>query len=86
MAFELLTFVGLAIVVEGVLMALFPGALKRMMSEMSAFAPERLRRLGVFSCVAGAAFLFLLAHVAGAEAGVGALGFETVRAMLSGLP
>lgn len=83
---EILTFIGLAIVVEGVLMALFPGALQRMMAEMANFAPERLRRIGLIASVAGTGFLFVLAHVAGAEADTGTLGFAAFRSLLAGLP
>lgn len=86
MGLEILTFLGLAIVFEGMLMALFPGALRRMMAEMSAFAPERLRRLGLLASILGAAFLFVLAHMAGANAGTHALGFSAFRAMLAGIP
>lgn len=84
MGIELLTFLGLAVLVEGVLLALFPGALRRMMAELALATPERLRRLGLIAVVVGAAALFVLAHVAGAQAGTGGrLGFETLRAMLA---
>ena len=86
MGIELLTFFGLAILVEGVLLALFPGALRRMMAAMALSPPERLRRLGLIAVVVGAVALFVLAHVVGAQAGTGGrLGFETLRAMLAGI-
>ncbi len=86
MGIELLTFFGLAILVEGVLLALFPGALRRMMAAMALSPPERLRRLGLIAVVVGAVALFVLAHVVAARAGTGGrLGFETLRAMLAGI-
>lgn len=87
---DILTFIGLAVVVEGVLMALFPGALQRMMAEMANFAPERLRRIGLIASVAGTGFLFALVHLTGDAAGggadAGALGFSAFRSLLAGLP
>lgn len=84
MAIELLTFLGLAIVAEGVLLALFPAALARMMRDMSAIAPERLRWFGLFAAVAGAALLLALATVGGGSGdAVGGLGFPRLRALLA---
>lgn len=84
MAIELLTFLGLAIVAEGVLLTLFPGALARMMRDMSAIAPDRLRWLGLFAAVAGAALLLALATAAGGSGdAVGSLGFPRVREFLA---
>lgn len=84
MAVELLTFLGLAIVAEGILLALFPAALARMMRDMSAIAPERLRWLGLFAAVAGAALLLALASTGGgAGDAFGDLGFPRLRALLA---
>ncbi len=86
MGIEILTFIGLAVVVEGVAMALFPDALRRAMAQVATLAPERLRRLGLAAAVGGAAFLLVLAHVAGDGTGDGGLGFAAVRAALAGFP
>lgn len=84
MAIELLTFLGLAIVAEGVLLAVFPAALARMMRDMSAIAPDRLRWLGLFAAVAGAALLLALASTGGGSGdAVGGLGFTRLRSLLA---
>ena len=86
MALELLTFLGLAILVEGVLLALMPGAISRMMAEFATRAPERLRHLGLVAAIAAAAFLMVLAHLSdGAAADDARLGFPVLRGVLAGL-
>jgi uncharacterized protein YjeT (DUF2065 family) len=74
---ELLTFLGLALLAEGVLLAVFPKALLRMMAEMSQIAPERLRYMGLVSAVIGTAMLFILVRALG-----GTLGFAGLRALI----
>lgn len=84
MAIELMTFLGLAFVAEGVLLSLFPTALARMMRDMSAIAPERLRWLGLFAAVAGVSLLLALAATGGDSGNtVGGLGFTQLRALLA---
>lgn len=86
MGVEILTFLGLAVVLEGVLMALFPGMLQRMMAELSTSSPERLRRVGLVASILGAAFLFGLAHMAGTGSDGHVLSFSAFRAMLAKVP
>jgi uncharacterized protein YjeT (DUF2065 family) len=82
MAIELFTFLGLVIVVEGVLLALFPAALARMMRDMAAQPPERLRRIGLVAAVGGAAFLLILAGWLADDGATAGLGFPRLRALL----
>lgn len=77
MGIELLTFLGLALLAEGVLLAVFPKALLRMTAEMSQIAPERLRMMGLVSAVIGTAVLFILVRALG-----GTLGFAGLRSLI----
>lgn len=83
MAIELLTFLGLVIVVEGVLLALFPVALIRMMHEIAALPPERLRRMGLVAAVCGGAFLLVLSGWLADHGATAGLGFRGLRAVLA---
>ncbi|MGC6472603.1 MAG: DUF2065 domain-containing protein [Parvibaculales bacterium] len=51
--------IGLVLVVEGTLYALFPGALKRMIAQMGDMAPEVLRTGGVVSLALGVLLVWL---------------------------
>lgn len=80
MAIELLTFLGLVIVVEGVLLALFPAALVRVMRDMAAQPPERLRRIALVAAVCGGAFLLILSGWLADHGATAGLGFRGLRA------
>ena len=47
MVVELLTFLGLALLLEGVIMALFPMGMRRMLDQFAALAPGQLRIIGL---------------------------------------
>ncbi len=64
MAVEILTFLALGLVLEGVLFALLPGIVSRSLREMANWPPERLRMVGVMALVAGVLALALLALLA----------------------
>ncbi len=57
---DLLTAIGLALVLEGVAMALFPRQMQRMMAQVQALPPSFLRGLGLVSAVAGLALVWLI--------------------------
>ena len=56
----ILTAVGLVLVLEGSIYALFPDGMKRMMSQMSYVPPEMLRRAGLVAAVVGAVIVWLV--------------------------
>lgn len=51
--------IGLVFVVEGTLYALFPGGLKRMISQMGDMKPEALRNGGVMALAFGVLLVWL---------------------------
>lgn len=56
----LITAVGLVLVLEGSIYALFPDGMKRMMSQMSYVPPEVLRRAGLVAAVIGAVIVWFV--------------------------
>ncbi|MEW5727653.1 MAG: DUF2065 domain-containing protein [Pseudomonadota bacterium] len=50
---DLLTALGLAMVIEGVAYALFPGAMQRMMKAVVSLPPSSLRAMGLAGAVLG---------------------------------
>ncbi|RED54207.1 DUF2065 domain-containing protein [Aestuariispira insulae] len=56
----LITAVGLVLVLEGAIYALFPDGMKRMMSQMSYVPPDVLRRAGLVAAVIGAAIVWFV--------------------------
>ena len=81
---ELLTFLGLALLVEGVAFALFPDALRRAMASLALMEPARLRVVGLTAVVGAAALLFFLSEFAEPGHG-GALGFWDIRGAIASL-
>ncbi len=60
MALQLLTALALILVIEGVLYALFPHGMKRLLEQMVAAPPSLLRRAGLISAFAGVMLVWLL--------------------------
>ena len=50
----------LVLVIEGVLYALFPDAMQRMLEQISTFSPQSLRYAGLFYAFFGVALVWLL--------------------------
>jgi len=57
---ELGIALGLILVIEGVLYALFPGAMRRFMVQALAQPPETLRRVGLMAALFGFAVIWLI--------------------------
>ena len=57
---ELAVAVALVFVIEGVLYALFPEAMQRMMQQVITLSPQSLRTAGVFSAILGVVLVWLL--------------------------
>ena len=57
---ELLQALALVLVIEGLLYALFPGPLKRMMARAMDTPDDALRIAGVLACVTGVAAIWFL--------------------------
>lgn len=68
-ALEFLTFLGLVLFVEGILLALFPEPLRRMMAMFAERPSAWLRRYGLIVAVLAAGFLFLVAELSAPAAG-----------------
>lgn len=85
MVLELLTFLGLALLVEGILLALFPEGIRRMMVELSGFDGTRLRAIGLIFAGGAALLLMILARVWGDDGGTVALGFPQTRDLIAAL-
>ena len=86
MALELVTFLGLALLLEGVFLALFPRAMKGMMAQVSALTSSQLRNVGLIFAGLAALLLVILGRVYGGDEGGGlALAFPSVRAFMAGL-
>ena len=58
-AISLITAVGLVLVIEGLIYALFPDGMKRMMSQMAYVPPEFLRRAGLVAAFVGVFIVWL---------------------------
>ena len=56
---DLVAALGLALAIEGILFALFPDAMKRVMLEASGSPRDRMRLVGVASAVGGVAVVWL---------------------------
>lgn len=56
---DFLTACGLALVIEGVAYALFPGAMQRMVMAILTMPPNTLRRCGVVAAALGVAGVWL---------------------------
>ena len=62
MATELLTALALVLVIEGIVYALFPEAMKRMLMRVMDTPPGSLRTAGLVSAIIGVIFVWLLRH------------------------
>ena len=60
MAVQLLTALALVLVIEGVVYALFPHGMKRMLEQVMTLPPSALRRAGLVSAIAGVFLVWLL--------------------------
>ena len=86
MVVELLTFLGLALLLEGVIMALFPTAMRRMLDQFAALAPQQLRVIGLGFAVAAALALVILARLAEGSDGAGmSFAFPLTRGFVAAL-
>lgn len=74
MALELLTFLGLALLLEGVVLALFPGAMQRMMEQFAALTAQQLRVIGLGFAAVAALGLVILSRFSG-DTGFGGMSF-----------
>ncbi|OYD83437.1 DUF2065 domain-containing protein [Azospirillum brasilense] len=57
---DFLTALALVLVIEGVLYALFPSAMRRLIVEALAMPENRLRAVGLVTALAGVGFVWLL--------------------------
>ncbi len=57
---DLLTALGLAVAIEGLLYALFPNAMKKMMVQVLAQPPNSLRTAGLAAAIAGVGIVWLI--------------------------
>lgn len=57
---DFLTAVGLLLVLEGALYALFPGGMQRMMAQALELSPSVLRAAGAFAAVSGFVVVWLI--------------------------
>ncbi len=60
MAVELLTALALILVIEGMLYALFPHGMKRVLEQVMTLPPSSLRRAGLVSAFVGVFLVWLL--------------------------
>jgi uncharacterized protein YjeT (DUF2065 family) len=83
---ELLTFLGLTLLLEGVVLALFPGGMKRMMAQFEAMTAQQLRVVGLGFAAVAAVGLILLSRFSGDE-GIGGMSFAfpQTRSFFAGL-
>lgn len=86
MALELFTFLGLALLLEGVMLALFPDSMRRMMEQFSVLSPQQLRMIGLGFAVAAAFALVTLSLFTGHD-GIGGMSFAfpATREFVAGL-
>lgn len=82
MLVEILTFLALGLVLEGVFFALAPGAVARSLQELANWPPERLRVAGLAAAAMGVVALGLLAAWSGDGDGM-AFGFPRLRGLFS---
>jgi uncharacterized protein YjeT (DUF2065 family) len=86
MAVELLTFLGLALLLEGVIMALFPAGIRRMLDQFAALTPPQLRVIGLGFAVVSVLMLVILARLANGGAGASlSFAFPMTRRFFAGL-
>ena len=86
MAVELLTFVGLALLLEGVVLALFPMGMRHMLDHFAALAPGQLRIIGLGFAAVAALALVILARLANGGDGAGmTFSFPMTRRFVAGL-
>ena len=57
---DFLTALALLLVIEGIVLALFPYLPKKLLEDLSKIAPERLRNAGLLFALAGVFFIWLL--------------------------
>jgi len=57
---DLLAAVSLVLIIEGVLPFVSPDKLRRMMNQLQELSDSQLRRMGVFSIVAGLVLLYFV--------------------------
>jgi uncharacterized protein YjeT (DUF2065 family) len=57
---DLLTAIGLAVAIEGLLYALFPSAMKKMMLQVLAQPQTSLRTAGLVAAIAGVGLVWLI--------------------------
>lgn len=57
---DFLTALGLALVIEGVAYALFPGAMQRMMAQVLTLPPPLLRVFGLVAAISGVLAVWLV--------------------------
>jgi uncharacterized protein YjeT (DUF2065 family) len=57
---DLLTAIGLAVAIEGVLYALFPNAMKKMMLQVLAQPQNSLRTAGLVAAIAGVGIVWFM--------------------------
>lgn len=57
---DLLTALGLAVAIEGLLYTLFPNAMKRMMVQVLAQPPNSLRTAGLVAAIAGVSLVWVM--------------------------
>ena len=57
---ELVVAIGLVLVIEGALYALFPGGMQRMMQQIQEVAPSTLRAIGLAGAVIGLAIVWIM--------------------------
>ncbi len=84
MAVELLTFLGLALLLEGVAMALFPAGIRRMLDQLASLTAAQLRITGLGFAVVAALALVILAHFASDPDGM-SFAFPDTRRFVAGL-
>lgn len=60
MTSDIVTALALVLVIEGLIYALFPEAMQRMMARLMSIAPASLRSAGLASAVAGVGIVWLI--------------------------
>lgn len=86
MVLELLTFLGLALLLEGVIMVLFPAGIRRVLDHFAVLTPPQLRLIGLGFAVVAALKLVILARVANGGDGAGmSFTFPMTRRFAAGL-
>ncbi len=81
---ELLTFLGLALLLEGVVLALFPAGMRRMLDQFAALSAAQLRVIGLGFTVVAALVLVIVARVANGDGGM-SFAFPATRRLVAGL-